>query len=56
MILIEETSKKFYAKKVYEIIMPKLKKQYFSDKVYADPRPSANVSNTEIKKYGEKVL
>ena len=42
--------------KVYEIIMPKLKKQYFSDKVYADPRPSANVSNTEIKKYGEKVL
>tara|TARA_R100001594_G_scaffold34608_1_gene63633 strand:+ start:8535 stop:9044 length:510 start_codon:yes stop_codon:yes gene_type:complete len=53
-ILVE--SWRLTGEKVYEIIMPKLRKQYFSDKIYADPRPNASISNTEIKKYGERVL
>ena len=41
---------------VYEILLPKLKKKFPTAHTKRDPRLSANVSWTEIKKYGGKVL
>jgi hypothetical protein len=41
---------------VYDILLPKLKKSYHSNAKKKDPRPSANVTYTEIMKHGTKIL
>jgi hypothetical protein len=41
---------------VYDILLPKLKKQFFSQSIRKDPRLSADITWTEIKKYGTKVI
>jgi len=42
--------------KVFDILVPKLKKKFPNALKKKDPRLSANVSNTEIKKYGRRVI
>ena len=41
---------------VYQILLPKLKKKYPTVLNKKDPRLSANVTNTEIKKFGKRIL
>ena len=41
---------------VYQILLPKLKKKFATQSNKADPRLSANVTNTEIKKFGKRIL
>lgn len=41
---------------VYQILLPKLEKKYPTVLNKKDPRLSANVTNTEIKKYGKRIL
>ncbi len=42
--------------KVLEILLPKLKKNYATVLTKKDPRLSANISWSEIKQYGKKVI
>lgn len=44
--------------KVYDILLPKIKKSYKkkANSTAADPRLSANVTWSEIKKYGKKII
>lgn len=42
--------------KVYEILTPKLRKKYPNILKKKDPRLSANITWTEIKKYGKRVI
>lgn len=41
---------------VYDILLPKLEKKYPTVLNKKDPRLSANVTNTEIKKYGKRII
>ena len=41
---------------VFDLLLPKLEKKYPTVLSKKDPRLSANVTNTEINKYGKKVL
>ena len=41
---------------VYQILLPKLEKKYPTVLSKKDPRLSANVTNTEIKKYGKRII
>ena len=47
---------KMDGKKVFEILKPKLRKKFDTVLQKKDPRLSANVTWTEIKKYGKKVF
>lgn len=49
-------SYKMTGQQVYDILLPKLKKSFPTALKKKDPRLSANVTTTEIKKYGVKVL
>ena len=42
--------------KVFDILLPKLKKKYSTVLSKKDPRLSANVTSKEIKKYGTQIL
>ena len=44
------------AQDVLSLLLPKLKKQYESDKKSKDPRLGATINKTEIYKYGRQVL
>jgi hypothetical protein len=41
---------------VYKLLLPKLEKKFFSDTKSKDPRLDANITWTEIQKYGTKVI
>lgn len=41
---------------VYDILLPKLKKNFATQSGKADPRLSANVTAREIKRYGKQIL
>jgi hypothetical protein len=47
---------KLTGQQVYDILLPKLKKAYPSVLSKKDPRLAANVTNSDIEKYGIKVL
>lgn len=47
---------KLTGQQVYDILLPKLKKSFATVLNKKDPRLSANVTTSEIKKYGIKVL
>jgi len=53
-VLVE--SWKLTGKKVLELLLPKLKRKFATVLTKKDPRLSAIVTNTEIKKYGRRVI